>query len=722
MQRGEALERRASRRFSAYQFAKLVNGGLPVPKDSITELPQKVNRSSTTSYLPTKSPHSTSRADFTSSTTLLSDGELPSPGLIPGVFPDSLVPRTAQRHSLMSRNPSIPESSSGETEEMSTTLYRITLYLQCGRSVKKCLVEPSELTIPALRLLFTDKFSYSHSEAFPEIYIQDPKSGIRYELDESVLANDVHNGTLLSLNVEAMDEVKTLIDEGLSTLTKHIVDLNNKVTVNSDSINKLSLAQQGMQQGFQTPKTGSRWAGSSIQHSPASSHGGMDTALSPSDSVKLASLRKDVAVVRQISSTAIIEIRSSLTDLIAKSQTLQSESSLPPPGDSSRSFMEHCFKKLSNDSDKLLTDMDDLQDVIEGLRKDVAQRSVRPDERKLESVFKDLEAARADMETLEKFMLNEKAGWKKIWERELDKICEEQQTLKLHEDIVIDLFDDLQKATQTFELVEQCSSERTKAAGTTQPRVMLLPPVKSVIHAKDAVLSEVSALQPNHERRVEAIERAEKMRKKELHLRGFVPVSHAFLEELGDFVGESKLKKSGGVDEIERLRKVRDAKNRQEADKINNLLQDSKEQSRASGADGRKKKGKKEKKDKKKKTKDGKSTSKTAVVTQDQNEAELHEADTAAYATPSSDDDEEDYDIVDDNHEDGARDDSVVVTGVGTSGPHDEGNFSINSKVIPRLSNETGGTGQAQNSAHLDPFVISKISLPGHDQSHEDTN
>jgi AAA ATPase containing von Willebrand factor type A (vWA) domain len=64
----------------------------------------------------------------------------------------------------------------------------------------------------------------------------------------------------------------------------------------------------------------------------------------------------------------------------------------------------------------------------------------------------------------------------------------------------------------------------------------------------------------NHESRLEAIERAEKARQKELESRRI----GLFQKELGKFVAEGKLKKSGGVEEAERLRKAKDERIRKE--------------------------------------------------------------------------------------------------------------------------------------------------------------
>ncbi|KAI5295302.1 Bud site selection protein 6, partial [Ascosphaera atra] len=76
----------------------------------------------------------------------------------------------------------------------------------------------------------------------------------------------------------------------------------------------------------------------------------------------------------------------------------------------------------------------------------------------------------------------------------------------------------------------------------------------------DSVLGEVKALQPNHQNRLDAIERAEKARQRELESRRV----GKFQKELGNFVQEGKLKKSGGVEEAERMREAKDEQARRD--------------------------------------------------------------------------------------------------------------------------------------------------------------
>lgn len=172
---------------------------------------------------------------------------------------------------------------------------------------------------------------------------------------------------------------------------------------------------------------------------------------------------------------------------------------------------------------------------------------------------------------MQDFLGREKPIWTKIWEKELQLVCEERDQLTMQEDLAADLQDDLEKAAQTFALVEQATKEQAmeKANGggvvgavslRAPSRTLGIDPTVDPMKAKDGVLGEVRALQPNHESRLEAIERAEKARKKELETRRI----GLFQKELGTFVQEGKLKKSGGVEEAERLRTAKDDRIRKE--------------------------------------------------------------------------------------------------------------------------------------------------------------
>ena len=135
----------------------------------------------------------------------------------------------------------------------------------------------------------------------------------------------------------------------------------------------------------------------------------------------------------------------------------------------------------------------------------------------------------------------------------------------MHEEIATDLKDDLEKAAETFALVEQATKEQMKDAPGSGARLLgrslnHVVPAADPSLAKEGVLGEVRALQPNHENRLEAIERAEKLRQRELESRR----GGEFQKELGSFVEEGKLKKAGGFEEVERARKAKDERIRKE--------------------------------------------------------------------------------------------------------------------------------------------------------------
>ena len=82
---------------------------------------------------------------------------------------------------------------------------------------------------------------------------------------------------------------------------------------------------------------------------------------------------------------------------------------------------------MSDDSDLLITKVDDLQDIMEEMRKDVAQRGVRVSDKQLKHILKDINLAKKSLHDMTLYISKERPVWKKIWEAELDKVCEEQQ-------------------------------------------------------------------------------------------------------------------------------------------------------------------------------------------------------------------------------------------------------------------------------------------------------
>ncbi|KAI1115477.1 bud site selection protein 6 [Nemania sp. NC0429] len=623
LQRGKDLERRASRRYSAYQISKHLGAptnGVPMLPTQNTPIPNRgraeVRESMRAvqgreSMRHSRQAPSQSKSTFDSSPVRIpshiseesSVTDLPPPregspiqsptekhrpsatlsGPLQDAFPingSDFSEETRPKVDSTREPKQRPETPSNKeqrvfTQEQSPPLDKdLTLFLQYKSKVKKFVLPEgyTGLTIGRLQLAFIEKFSWNtalNGTDLPEIYIQDPVSGVRHELED---LSDIKDRTVLALNIEPLDEVKKHIDEGLGTLKKTMDEVRQNITDQAAALQQVSDRQ------LETAKEMARMVTAPpVIESPRASGTGTGAKLKPSELKELQSLRRDLAILRQTYATFQTDIQSSMSSLRSKAANVKVaaiKASVPHvEGDSGYSYVVQGRKQLNSDSDRLVNKVDDLQDLIEDLRKDVVNRGVRPLPRQLEGVSKDIQVLTKELKKMEDYMKREKPVWTKIWEKELEEVCQGRDELKLMEDLMIDLKDDLEKATETFTLVEQATKEQMKenmpAARQFSRGLQNLGNSVNQTAAKEGVLGEVRALQPNHEDRLEAIERAEKLRQKELESRKDNPLK----KELSSFVKEGKLKKSGGFEEVERARKAKDDRIRREVwERMNGIL------------------------------------------------------------------------------------------------------------------------------------------------------
>lgn len=452
----------------------------------------------------------------------------------------------------------------------------LTLFLQYKSKIKKYVIPEgsNDLTIARLQLGFIEKFAWdthNNGAEMPEIYIQDPVSGVRHELEDM---SDVRDRSVLVLNVEVLDEVKKHIDEGLSGLRKMVEGVRTVVDGQQSVIKQVSEQQQN---------TARNMASIAAAPSPGPSRiGSVDTKRSwgtkssslpsdPSNVSEIDSLRRDLAVVRQTFSSFTADINASVSAIREKASSVKAvaiASTVPElDASSGRAYVNKGKESCKVEVEAVMNLTDNLQDTIEDLRKDVVTRGVRPLPRQLETVSKEISAATAEVKKMQELFKREKPIWTKIWEKELQLVCDDREFLTMQEDLVLDLEDDLTKVTHIFALVEEATKQQNLHSTTGVPvtlrstsRGLAAAPDVDPRKAKDGVLGEVRALQPNHETRLEAIERAEKARQMELETRR----EGEFKKELGSFVDEGKLRKSGGVEEAERLRKAKDERIRRD--------------------------------------------------------------------------------------------------------------------------------------------------------------
>ncbi|KAK7756437.1 Bud site selection protein 6 [Diatrype stigma] len=631
LQRGGDLERRASRRYSAYQISKHLGAptnGVPMLPSQNTPIPNRgrgevresmravqvreslkhnrnmssqsrnVVESSPPARPPSKVPEETpTTTELPPPRTVTPPAESPEERYRPsatisgpldtypiGPIPDSPEkPKPAVVTSPESKPPELarpqtpPEKRQKNfaTEQSPPLDKELTLFLQYKSKVKKFVLPEgyTDLSIGRLQLAFIEKFSWNtalNGSDLPEIYIQDPVSGVRHELED---LSDIKDRTVLALNVEPLDEVKKHIDDGLGTLKKAIEEVRQNVSDQGSSLQRVSDRQ------LETAKEMARMASAPAATVGETKVNGSTTGakLNPSQLRELQTLRRDLAVLRQTYSNFQSDIESSMSSLRNKAANVKvaaaKVSVSGAEGDTGYTYVKTGRKQLNTDSDRLVTKVDDLQDLVEDLRKDVVNRGVRPLPRQLEDVSKDIQILTKELKQVEGYIKREKPIWTKIWEKELEDVCQGRDELKLMEDLMVDLQDDLEKASETFALVEQATKEQMKDSTPTarhfSKNLVNLGNSTDQSSAKEGVLGEVRALQPNHEDRLEAIERAEKLRQKELESRKDNPLT----KELSKFVEEGKLKKSGGFEEVERARKAKDDRIRREVwERMNGIL------------------------------------------------------------------------------------------------------------------------------------------------------
>jgi hypothetical protein len=638
LQRGGELERRASRRFSAYQISKHLGSSNGVPMMPVAQHSPIPNRGQDTresmkavrtrSFLHNRQKSSQKTAqdspsrrerlgELRNAETIDTDvAELPATAGLESAspmpktpedklgaypFPTQQSPEEADMGATVNGpvpetiiDPTFEDSAGGELQRRKSRIQRqttpppaaekassqqqfvpdsspqpgreLTLFLQYKSKIKKfVLPDGGDLSLARLQLAFIEKFAWNthnNGNDLPEIYVQDPVSGVRHELEDLA---DIKDRSVLVLNVEQLDEVKKHFDDSIGGIKSMIEGLIIAVDDQQSAIHRVSERQQEAAKEMATLVTAPRAQTPSATPSPLQTASSKGT---PAQLTEVQALRRELAVVRQTYTSFVDDINSSMSTIRTKAATVKSVSDkarVPSmPAGSGRTYVNGGKKSLSDDSEKLVTQVDDLQDTVEDLRKDVVQRGVRPLPRQLDVVSKDISTATSGLKKLQEFLKREKPIWTKIWEKELQVVCEDRDLLTMQEELCIDLEDDLEKAAETFALVEQATRQQN-LQNTPRNTSRTLNPVAldrggDPAKARTGVLGEVRALQPNHESRLEAIERAEKLRQRELEERR----DGEFQKELSSFVEEGKLKKSGGVEEAERLRKLKDERSRKE--------------------------------------------------------------------------------------------------------------------------------------------------------------
>ncbi|KAJ7091320.1 actin interacting protein 3-domain-containing protein [Mycena belliarum] len=601
LKKSDTLERRASKRFSTYNISKMTGGPTMRERSTRTGLGALNRRSLAASSALTpgdlavltevddEEPSAPQVGRASSSTPTLERGQ-------PEMPPVPRLPATPAR----TPEPIIPPPEALPEQDVAVTpipppvqdASRVTVFLQLGREVKKVTIDQG-LSFPSLRVLFVDKFSYNPGlENFPAIYIRDPSSGVQYELEDM---EEVKDKCLLSLNIEPLDQIKQHIDAQMSNLSQDIKELKTAVNSNQrQSMHAATIVGHPLAESTPAPNRPTdrqfqhvarrlsrfvgegpsgmssfnalatppvlqpQMTGQSLQ--PQMTGGSMLTDHSSrivtdlkTQFDEVQNLRRDLGVMRQLYTEFMKSTKESLGTLRGQTQSVKQLATTNVGG--ARGYIDTGKKKLDSRSQNVLTEVEKLQDTVEGVKDDVIKRHITPKMQYFRNIKKDIDTAAAEMESLKEHINTIKPMWKKTWEEELQNIVDEQGFLTHQEQFLEDLLEDHKALVEVYGHVEKIISIRGPGSvgnrggrkGGFRP-----PPPEEGHNGLSTVMLEIRGASVDPERRMKAIEASQKSREKELATR-----SDDMQAELNDFVAGKKLKMTGGAEEAERVRQRR---------------------------------------------------------------------------------------------------------------------------------------------------------------------
>ncbi|KAG0378386.1 Bud site selection protein 6 [Mortierella sp. AD032] len=437
----------------------------------------------------------------------------------------------------------------------------LTLFLQVGKSVKKTKFE-GELTLSGLRMLFMEKFQYNPGqEDFPTIYVKDPQTNIHYELES---LGDVKQNAFLSLNVDDLENIQRKMDQGFAALSKELSEIK-KAQEATEAARQKTVNNAPERSATSNPES-SPILRSLVQKvltktkaaTPSTTGQGpiVVADLKPQQD-EVRSLRRDLGVVRQMYTELQSETKTMLGSLAGYTSQIRKQALEQPV--SARMFIESGKVKLDKKSEDLTNKIEDLQDVVEDMKVNVTQRRGRPSDISMTFVDKQCEEIEKDLAELSDYIQSIRPSWKKTWEVELQTIVKEQMFLKEQEALLEDLKEDRGSLMQTLANLKKLLELQDKNGGVLggKPREFVFQPANDEgFEGLKTVMEEVKMIEPDSNKRLKAMAQMEKLRHIELSNR-----IDEFEEELTTFVGASKLRKTGGAQEVERQRQQRDLEN-----------------------------------------------------------------------------------------------------------------------------------------------------------------
>ncbi|KAJ9105792.1 hypothetical protein QFC19_003359 [Naganishia cerealis] len=601
LQNSEALGRRASKRFSQYQYKQLLPGhhkgpsssalrhsrmgslaesmdpasledsAIPLPGAPSPVRPARRTVSRTQTEVPPVPPipaemlkqmevDKGENADIATRTDVSEEQTMPIPRIIApdaDSSADIIIHDTSASGEQVPANtlPVVVSTSASVADSSTPNAFRV--FLQYGRETKKVSLDRREVTsIGDLQGLFMNKFEYAPDgmEMFPDVYIKDPLTGIAYHLEDM---DDVKPDVLLSLNIDQLDQVRQHFDNTISGLLHEIKELKNNVAQNR----RLSAFKPDHSTLSPSMHPADRPSG----RSPAKAHHVVSRPSSPApvavglpdatvvtsapnlhgqlDDVQ--SLRRDLGAMRQQYVDFVNQSKTAFQTIRDQTQTMREISMTKLSG--SRSLLNEGKSALEKDSSEVVRAVEEVSDAIDNVKDDIVRRQILPRPNQMEVMKKNLEEAKAHVEKLKQQVSLVAPAWKSTWNEELSTVLEEQRLLKYHESLATDLEGDITQASGIFATLQEYMAQRQQGVGV---RRQFRAPLKETQPTVPNLLLEIRTQDADPNRRLRAIEEQQKAREREKAAKQ----DDEFSTELTGFVHGRKLKKTGGTEEAERLR------------------------------------------------------------------------------------------------------------------------------------------------------------------------
>lgn len=292
-----------------------------------------------------------------------------------------------------------------------------------------------------------------------------------------------------------------------------------------------------------------------LRLSPSNSNSELDTApLSSEKKIELqaqydevTSLRRDLAVMRQVHVDFLAETKESFAKLRTQNSAMREVVKTKMGG--SRALLDNSKAKMETQCQEAIQAVEEISDTIDNAREDAYKRFVTPSAKQINSIKATLEKATNFVDQFARDVALADPSWRSTWASELKRVQEEQGLLSHQRKLAADLKNDIKDAADMFGAVQGFVSQR--GTGQRIGSKGFRPPSPSTDNGgMPNLLMEIRTKEADPHQRLRAIEAQRKVREKELAERG----GDEFQSELGNFVQGRKLKKTGGHEEVERVR------------------------------------------------------------------------------------------------------------------------------------------------------------------------